>query len=161
KKEPQEVPEQQVRELRKVDVAARSGPEEQREQSRRPGDQREDGQGEEFDRQPQRDRSRRLEEELAGAVALLFRDQPDRDEGIKKRRREIVRAERRNEDAVERRQPLREGCGASRAAARLGVEGRRVEKRLADERTDRQQVEPEGAGSEELAFLHREERREG
>src|SRR5262249_55144366 len=81
-KERQEMAKQQVRQLRKLEVAPRSRPEEQGEQPRRPGDQGEGREREQLDRQPQRDRGGRLQKELAGAVSLLFGDEPDRDEGI-------------------------------------------------------------------------------
>src|SRR5262249_10098941 len=103
------------------------------------------------------DGCRRLKEELPCPVALLLRDQPDRDEGIEKRDREVVCAEGRHEDPVERREPLREGRGAARRPARLRVERRRVKKGLSHERPHGEQIQPERSGREELSPLHGEE----
>ncbi len=100
----------------------------------------------------------RLGEQDRGTALALGGDHADRDERQEERNRKIVGAERRDDDPVERREPLGERGRPASGAARLGVGRHRGEKSLAHERADHRERKPERPRREQLSEVEAKHR---
>jgi hypothetical protein len=147
----EEMSEQEVPGLGSIEPAAVRMPEGQRGEAGDPRERPAGDQRERFGEEEQRHTGRRLEHELPRAARALAGDEADRDEGEEQRDGDVVGAEGGDEDAVERRESLGEGGGASPDAAGLGVGLDGGDEAVAGEGADHEQEEPKGSGGEEFA----------
>ena len=89
--------------------------------------------------------------------SLFVGHEADGDEGVEQGGREVVGAERGDENSVEGRKALRQGRGTSAGAAGLREEVHRGDEGVAHEGPGEQQHQPRRARGGELSALHREQ----
>ena len=138
----QHVTEEHRGRFRRIEMSAHRAPHEQRhdagEHCANPCDEQRDA----FRDDRGAERRRRLEREEQRSGLPFSGDESNDDEGKEQRRGEVVGAEGRNDDALERAQSLRQRRRAAGDAAGLGVEVRRRHERVPDQSAHDEQQQP-------------------
>ena len=135
-----------------------------------PEDERREGHGEaqapgrahrgELDRHQRGRRERPLQGELQRAALLVLAQGADGDEGKQQRGAQIEGAQRRHQDAVQRRHAAGHFRELQRRAARLAEQAHRLDKAVAGERRQQEQHGPPGAAGKQAAQLVGEDGRQ-